>query len=442
MKGALQTAWLMFTCLGVQRWLNAVGAALLATGLALGHAGAPLVAMAIGTACLLLTPAFAGGMIFRGIAGARICRLIPHGRLQLLLGLLLVLILGAALFATVTALAGSRLTIGFPLLFARAAFVGTIALLATFAGAVSVLTMTCVFIGLGSLPVILPSLSRVGGIAYLFGSTSALLVVTACIWTTFGLWFLRATFITPLAVAEAGMAQGGGIVGRLKSSRSTALTTFLLGPSGIAWGAIAGLFGTALLTLLPRLTALWSGGAVRPAMADLLPLAGMVCVFGGITGFAVTRRAKQLWLRGGYSRAESFAVCETQMWRYYAASCSLVPVCFAVAIFLGKPAMSMVLLLSCAVTIGACLLYFSLMRVQPWSVADVLVAVALIAAFVFLLGALNNAWLSPAATTALLAVQALAAWLLRRTAKSRWQRIDWLIHKPRQYSAQVLQRAS
>lgn len=462
MKGVGRTI-LQLLCLSnaFQVWLMAIGTIAIVTGLSARAGGwypaaadlwSVLTILGLVTAVaapLVLTP-----LLFRAISAPRSVGLIPHGRLQLLLGalasqLLLCLFIGlvtatllsvgtagheapgataAAILAQVTAISFGCLTLHF------------IGFFWTSRSKLSALWLVgCAIWPRLVLVAIAPR--HLGDLIATSPALGAWLATCLLAWLGFGLVYVRVRRIAALFGGSSGSGTSPvpALVSHHTHARQTqryseqqALRLLLLGSARKPGMQSAVLLTAALLVI--ALSLLVTSGRIS-ARGWLLPIAGASLLASTIPGiFAgwMTLRARMLWLTSSLGRLELFRAAELRSWR-------IVGIVAAIALGIELPllvlsvnaapaAMRLVGILAMPLITGAAFVYVSLMGMPERRLIYALVSVACVAvigADFLCLIATTTSWLPM-----LLAAQVILLPALRTIAQRRWQRMDWLINKP------------
>lgn len=460
----LRLALLWFDFLPLQRWLNAIGAALLLLGaLPLLTGSTPGIAplgVMLGTVFIALTPLVAGGTTLRFTSTRLLRHLRPHGRLRLLLGATLAVTLLALLFLVAQLLLREMLP---PLRSADAFDPLRAAPLNVFLACWSVCALWWMlsFIASGW---------RLIGVAFWLAALSiwllgkmltlsvgdflaglnpgplpAFVLALAC-WTAFAAWYVRATSIRstiwqpddeqstskPAAARAAPEAGEGMDPGAL---RSQAEATFLLGsPRSTLNQLIAGL-AIAAAFLLVTLLVLRNHRTPLELIYVALPVLAMSCT---AVGFGVVGRARYLWLRTGSDRTGLFARSErlglSAALPRLAGGCAIIGI--ALVAMQRESVADMVLAAVTLAAFSVSAFYAGMAMTRGWTAEYWLVnlgLVALLAVLAFLLrpgrdlpvGVVLGAW----------GFLALLALLARTWAQHRWRDLDWRVSGPPRFNA-------
>ena len=468
MRGALATVKLMFTAARVQRWLLALGAAALAAALAGIATGVdswwPPVLLVGGSIVVLFIPAFVMGMLLRQLAAPRVVRLIPHGRLQLFLGVMLTALLvaiGAALMAIalIKTTGPAPYAMHHPIEQVRANFV--IALL--------VATAACLFFYYGSqsqfgalAPIACVAALRLLGSAFphlfphlrfsaLPGDPHAEGIVLAGItvsWALFAGQFLRAGHIAPpvwggsaSASMDPNARPAPWLAGpadpdtELPFTQRKAMRTLL---AGIHLGR------RGRIRLMPRVVLVYGGVVLflfwmgqGMGHGGTAVAATMIAFMGGIVGstlaLSMVRRARYLWLKAGLDRRQLFHVVETQAWRALLIIGAAVLVLIGLLCLLARQPPAIIARAGLLTLVpGAVFMYLCLLHTRGWlRFPDLLATVTCLA--LWLVGfVLSMSGTADPALLWLLGTEALLIPAFRTWAKARWRNIDWLVNRPQQ----------
>jgi hypothetical protein len=476
MSGALATVRLMFTALPLQRVLLLVGSLSAVVGLgataAGGHDSASWwVPMLLTGSCILglSIPPFLGGILLRSLSAPRTVQLIPHGRLQLLIGSLLAELLTAsipALFMVMIAAHGAHdrahmAAIGhapamlFATIFVSIFAAATVAFVTLYYGSASQFGILAPIVVIAIIPIAVHDFPQLQ--IREFPTSASDLAITLAgalgVWSLFGALYLRAGRIAPSVWGRA-VTFGGVTVappqwlaarqsgaGELSSQRD-AMRVLLTGSHVGGWAATAypvlsitvgGLFGFALI----------AGGHRGALEGPGRFLAVMVAYSGGLVSamaiLPMIGRARYLWLKSSLDRRQLFRETEVQSWRTLAIL-TLAAVSASVLICLLAKLSPRAIgeMLTLPAVAGPLMIYVVLMHTRGWRLADILVTTVLSA--IWLLGlVLSVLGLRGSAFLLLLAIQIPLIPVLRAWASARWTRIDWMINRPLQL-AQLLGR--
>lgn len=459
MKGVARTALLLLCWSAMTRWLLVIG--LVLTGLGVGgvaaathSAGRSLFAVVtfMGVITAVISPVLMGGVVLRCLSAPRTIELIPHGRLQLLLGafvtqLLLAMFIGGVFVVMSAVKSGPQ-----PVLPAGPG--GALAPL--FACSWAVLTLQ--FIGY-----YLVSASRFGGIWLLTwavwprlmsaafqywhirglfaapAGSAAMLAVVLLAWLAFAIAYLMARQVPMPHRNTIGVGarrrsdltpQHSGIPPERRFSHLEAIRWVLAG--GARQQRV--MVGTLAAWIAILLAAVAMRSRLPPGAGHAI--VGLLCMMAGpLTGsFAglMAQRAKPLWLQSGLGRRELFAAVEARSWRAVLPASVL---CAALAagwlVLTGQPLQLSAWSAGVLVTplaSGALFTYAQLQLVRGRRVADLL-----------LLGLAIGLWMSEffsmvvgaglPVVADLLAAQIILVPVLRILALRRWERLDWIIQR-------------
>lgn len=459
MRGMVQTALLLLGWSSMTRWLLAIGLVLTALGLcglgtAAHSAAEPLfVLMAIaGAICAAISPVLMGGVVLRSLSAPRALRLIPRGRLQLLLGaalaqlalavfisgIIAVLIAtGSASHATLPARFGDLFAVTLVVSYAALTFQLLGYYLASrFAfGGVWLLTLA-VWVRLISVPLQSAQLRATLSTAAGLGTVLAL---CALAWLAFALHYLSARHIHVPHWNNIGMGARQRSAASPPDSRPRperhfthheAIRTILTGGPRQRRNLVALLIGFAFIILV---TVMDRSHLPRGAGYAIV---GLICMMvGPLTGSiagVMSQRSKPLWLQSGLGRRELFAALEARSWRLVlsaAVFCALLVVGWSTlaAQPLQWSAWSVGVLVT-PLASGALLTYAQLQFVRGHRVLDILLlalAMGLWMAELFSLAVGAELFV----VADLLAAQILLVPVLRLLALRRWEKIDWRIHR-------------
>jgi hypothetical protein len=442
MKAALHISLLLFTMFRIQRWLGALGLALLAVAYFMPPAAA-VGCLIFGLVMLLLAPALGGGLLMRFLSSPRTLLLVPFGRLQILAGMLLsTLFISGAITLLVSTLPLEQIVQVSPsLVFARVAAIAAVLLLGSFVCAGSVPAATIWVFAIALIPLILQG-ERYGPLLPLMRLDAGTVgLFCAALWIAFSAVYLRLRLIRP---PDDGSGTLPMRVARVTASRGNAIRAYLTGSPSMATVIAGGLMATLLICGMwfVMFMVVPSGESLPERLSKSIAPALWFLAFAGLGGFIVSRRSKTLWLRSGLGRRELFGLCERQAWRYFAESSAAMLVLIA-ATWMIEPAsgpwLRMFLLFQLA--IGTCILYLGLMHVQGWRLPDLALAFVTTVFWIIAMAVAQSASSPPLFMPIATAAAVAFAMILRLAGLRRWQRIDWVICRPPRLPSQAL-RAS
>lgn len=452
MRGVVRTAIQLVWFSGLQRVLLGIGmvaiiVSFLGLGIDHGTAVAPLLALA---SVLGIIPAVApalllDGILFRSLSAPRAVGLIPHGRLQLLLGA----VLAQALLALLVTAAVSELY-----LYARGMLAPALSA-AVWVTAFSVMSsvflifyctsrysfggfavLGCV-LGVQLLFQAFPSLhardlfGTATGVSYLLGAS-------LLAWLLFGAQYLRARYIVvpvwgnfaafaPYSWSHPWFAAARTARDKARYDRRRAMRTLL---TGVPLGALPSVSTAAVCAVLFAIL-FFTGDHGQPNWHYLINF--MFALAGppvGLAAYPMLGRAKMLWLNAGLDRTELFRVVEAQSWRL-ALTIMSVALALAAIAALFHPTSGVTLgWMLLALPVGsAAMIYATLLYVRGRRLVDVLivgtVTLLWLAEFIVSRTEIDATVMAP-----LLGTQLLLTPLLRALAQRRWRGIDWLINRP------------
>jgi hypothetical protein len=463
MIGTLRIAMAYFSALSLQRWTNSIGLALMVIALAIravshGRAAFETSAMLVMFGgLLLLLPLAVGGGMMRAASTRIILHLHPRGRLQMLIGatlavtliatgvtLMLVLALNPQGIEGVSAPPWSRtppLTV-FATAWSVVAMVWLVVFIATGDRLLSFL--------IGFVPLALIRFGRT-----VFGAmpdASVMFILSVAAWTGFALWYLRAPSIRRLVYSRTRLEEANDNPLRRfflwangahsSPSRSRAADQYLLGmtPLGHVLLGVVLILGTALLQFV--FSSSFAGTPDLVALQFMAPLVFLPVVYisWGAMSFALTRRARILWLRSGMDRMALFRQVERSGMVGAMLSFGLLMIAIMLHSLARWPAQAdaIVVFLVVQIPFLVCLFYVGLSLTRGWTAQDVLLCLGLcvlLAGEAFLL----QPWSGHQSSAAPLVFVALLmlALLLRWHARRRWRGLDWRVARLLQMPARA-----
>lgn len=445
MSGVLRMAAAFLEISPLQRWLNIIGALLLAGALAIGLFGGPSAGpLAVGLSImglmpLLMLPVFMGGAAMRIASTPSVLHLRPGARVKMLLAATLVVTALAALCLLPGAIAGwldapprSRPG-GLPPAIVFQACWAVLALAWITVFAISFSRYTYGLVGL--IPVTVMALGRVVG--PVIPSVTWLFVAALCAWLLFCAWYLRVDRLQ----RPVGLTHGAAWDGREYSWLSLLTDRFARNAEPTKQEAqamllIGGRPGTYLLigcwvAIIFVLVHLMTGQNPRGnPVGQILFLLPFNAFYPATLGYYLARRARLLWLRTGMDRHALFQLTERigvrQVMLFWCVTAAVVA---AYAILANHIDPHLVLrMVASQFLLAAALAYVGTALVRDWSSGDVLLAMlaflAFVATVVVTLRYLREGIPTPVPlilTTGALAVSA------RHFAAHRWRTLDWRI---------------
>ncbi|HEX5461583.1 MAG TPA: hypothetical protein VFX20_16600 [Steroidobacteraceae bacterium] len=470
MTGVLPVLKLMFTVLPLQRWFLWIGASLalavVAATLSDTHGGATWwapVAMVGSGVFLFSLPTPASALLSRHLAASRALRLIPRGRIQLLVSGVIAQLLIASIAAAWVIDIASYLHVERRLPPAGGLTTYSI-LVGAFVGAFAMLTLFFVtlyyahrfhFLILLAYVVILRTLSVIfpddwPAREFITSGTAlaGVFIGTWIVWLLFGIAFLTAGRVTrPVLNQENGLltrwlAPGDGrAVSAPSEQRAT--RTLLTGRHrghylvrslmGIGAGVLCGYYWWTL-----------QGHPALQAGEERL-LAVLNAYMGGVAAAAVTYpmmgRARYLWLKACLDRGQLFRAVEAEGWRALLSIIGFALALCAYLCFLAQvPWAVIVRILLLSFVSGAAMIYLVLLSTRGWRVLEGVLVAALSA--LWLVALIQSAFAAAGGSrllVPLLAAELLLVPLLRGWAKSRWSSIDWLLNRPHNRLSAMIQ---
>lgn len=448
MSSVLRIALAYFNMVPLQRWLNLAalvmfaGAGLMAAfGQEANGAKAVFILCTFGITLMLMVPGLGGGMAMRMASRPSIGHLRPHGRLRLLLGSALAMTLVAMLACLPTMAATAYLAAhdlpgtgryGEPLevfgFFWPVAALGWIILFTLSRTLMVGLAIPAIAIGAMQLPFLLqrfPAFTPVH-----------LLELAAGAWVAFGMWYLRATRITPPMQQNSWMAGVSSYQWLLGSednqpgdSPDKAVACYLLGTSSHRVFVLTGIWTAAIFLAVSLLTPRGKGGQ-GSLLPFMLPFVAIQCA---VMGFNTARRARALWLRKGMARDNLFSVAEKLGLKAAMLSWGIVAGAVALFLLITEPqhAATVLLFVAAQAVVACCLFYLGMALVRNWSASDVILcisAILLLVAQMFF--AQPPAGLPPLQPVITLVVAVACVLPLRWYAHRRWLGLDWTLIKP------------
>jgi hypothetical protein len=461
-SGVIATVRLMFTAVSLQRWFlraSALLALVALAGMVAGKLGSPRwwTPVAILSACLLLAPSppLVGAALLRSLGAPRAVRLIPHGRLQLLLGglcaqVLVALIAGVAA-ATIVAYsenpqlhdhlsAAAAASAG---LFVSMFAIATVSLIALYYASAlrggALILISCI-VALKLLTIAFPNWH----LRQFMTSASALLftfIGALSLWALFAVGYLTAGEIRRPTLNQADgslmhwLDAGDGRAPIAASERYATRVLLTGGRFGrrVTRSVVGIGVGVLCCYCLWRLR----GNPIFNPEEDRF-LAIMVAYTGGILATASIRpmvgRARYLWLKTRCDRGQLFQKVEAEGWR---ALLSVGVFALAVSAYISLlarvPWQIVVETLLLSFLSGIAMIYVMLLSTQERPVLHGILVTALSALWFFGLfyGLLQHDFrVTGSRLFLLLAPQLLLIPLLRTWSQSRWQRIDWIVNRP------------
>ena len=472
MSGVFATLKLMFTAVRLQRAFLVVTSLCVVAGLGLLATGAHDGAGWFLIGCCILAvvlPPFLGGILLRNLSAPRTVQLIPHGRLQLLLGCFLAEALTATIpalfFAMVAAhVAHERAHLAsdsyppamlFALIFVSIFALATLFFITLYYGSASQFGILAPIVVIAAFPIVgrtFPQL-HIREFPTSAFDLSITLAGSLVAWILFGALYLRAGRISPSMWGRAvtsghvtmappqWLAAREGIAAALPGSRRDAMRMLLTGSypgfwSGVAYPALALIVGN-LAGFALVATGRHGGGLEGVGRFLAVMTAYSAGLASAMVILPMIGRARYLWLKSSLDRRQLFREAEAQSWRTLAiltlaAGVATVLVCFLSGV---TPRVAGETLTLSTVS-GAVMIYLVLMHTRGWRLADIILSTLLSAVWFFgLIVSVLGAGGSP--LLFLLAIQIPLIPLLRAWALARWTHIDWMINRPLQL-AQLL----
>lgn len=425
MSAVARIWWTFFTALPLQRWLAGGGlvlVGLLATaGVVLREALFGVVFSSLAFFILVVFPTlFASAAVFRALSAPRLNRFLPHFRGRMLAAILVLETTGLVLFALLlAALAwfGGRATPLEPLIYAFAFGTATFMLMFLVFG-----DWRYIWLWVGTV-VAFTVLGRSAPRALAAIPASAWAVAALAAWVAFGIWYLRARRIKPLALLPQPQSRSwsGRGLGET-TTREQALGVLVRGQ--LPWSRsrlFAGILNAAAFAVLVAIFAAPSSG-VFPFTSYVWPLVTMVVLWGKTT--AIVRRSRLLWLRIPGARDVVRREVERTLLRNVAGAGLVLlgaAALYSSPLFGAPPseALAGLALAVCAGLFGT----YAAFAALPGNLAQLAAfAVLMVAQF----GMLARA--SPALPDVVIvtALELIAALAFRALAVARWRRVDWL----------------
>jgi hypothetical protein len=392
-----------------------------------------------------------GALTIRKVSALRTLRFVPYARVQILLGMLLAIIVLAALLTACIAL----LHPATPMVLAplrdslTRTFEATLAL-ATLWTLWFFVTSANLWLGVTSLLILYSGMLRSNS---LFpsditnaGTANFLAVLALAVASLFAVWYLRVRRIalpqpdfTSLWIVGFNPAQ------TTVASRHAAINTYLLGQPSLVRATRDQLASWVLINAV----ILWMLAFARQRTHGLADfgLGPVLMVFslssiGNSLGRTIAGDSRHVWIRGGYSRLELFRTAERLTWTCLTILGAGVLVLSAAEwVLLPHGDHDWPYLLVVSLAMAACSTYFGLMnfnRVSGVDLSDTVLSTAIL----FLV--LYYAFLFPdepgaAIVRFVIAIcEIIGAFALRALALRRWRRVDWLKFRPRRTSSAAL----
>jgi hypothetical protein len=460
MSSVLGIALTYFRILSLQRWLNLAGLVLLTCGAVLFVTGGLLevhgnarevtkpmfVCFVLGVTLIMIVPGFGGGIAMRMGSTPAVLHLKPHGRLRMLLGSALAVIL-LSLLVTLPALAAHWFVVvhdldsalGYPEPWEM--FLGFLPLAAGGWALMFLLSRSAVGIAFfWLLPLAVVKLMNTDRPWILGLRFEHLVMAGVAAWVVFALSYLRARSIRRPAASAGNFSNDG--VGQPPfqwllnadtsgaPARPLAISHYLLGCGSMRLYVLTGAWVALIFLLLHLIMPRGSNAQGGPLLA-MLPYLSFQCA---ITGFTTARRARLLWLRAGLNRAEIFALASRLGLQATMITWAVPAAVVALQVGLSDPGRTpnALLFVASQAAVAVCMFYGGLSLVRDWSARDVLLCIALVILFIA-----QAVMLGPqrpgnyiAMWSGLLAGAAVLALLLRAYAAHLWRVLDWRLIKP------------
>jgi hypothetical protein len=402
-------------------------------------------------ACLLIM----GALTFRAVSSQRSLAFIPYARIRIVMGVLLAELVGATLVASNAALVHLRDPC-VPLAWGSVShtFVGSLAVMTLWilwsffvVGPTAWLRWTLVILVFICGPVLyvyIQSDSRFHGVDALDGFGLSALVAASL----FGVWYLRARYIAPPMPGTTDLGSVDFRRSRVQpdrsgaASRAEAVNAYLIGKPSIlraCWPYVAVI---TVANIVPAfIFQKWFSGTMR---VDVGLMSTMVFLSAG-GSYATTniaRRARALWIRGGYSRRELFRTAERlslSSLAYTGGPLVVLALLEWGGSLLGDTQRYLMLLM---LTTAFCNLYLMLMDFRRvwfgtgFAVFFGLTWLILMPHAIFF----PFTWMGPWGIV-IPGAEVVLAIVLRAVALYRWERIDWLVYQLPRQSSQALRTA-
>jgi hypothetical protein len=396
-----------------------------------------------------------GALTIRKVSALRTLRLVPYARVQLLLGVLLALVLLAALLTACIAFLHRPTAVVLVPLWDRLiyTFEATLALATLWTMWVFV-TSANLWFGIISLLIVQFGVMRSHS---LFksditnaGTADFLMVLALAAASLFAVWYVRVRRIAPPQSDFVTLWFVGSNSGHATAaSRRAAINTYLLRQPSVVRATRDQLAFWVLINAM----VLWVLAIARQhthghADFGLGPVIMVSCLssIGNYLGRTVAGDSRHVWIRAGCSRVELFRAAERLTWTCLAILGAGVLVLSAAEWILlphGDHDWPFLFVVSLAMVV--CNTYLGLMNFNGVSGVD-LADTVLSAVIVFLV--LCYAFVfpdEPGAATARFVIavaEVVGAFALRALALRRWRRVDWLKFRPRRTSSKPVPPAA
>lgn len=452
MSTVLRIALTYFQMVPMQRWMNLGGLLLLALGVVLGvladtveDAKGVFMACLFGVILIVICPAFGGAIAMRASSRPSIVHLRPHGRLKLLLGTTLAILLIVACLAIPTT-AGNMVMV-FHNLGPMNRFGEPLAVLVVLGsliamGWIVLFALSRTMLVALAFPLVVMAGMKVSFLLQTHPRLVAILLVTIgpLSWLLFGLWFLRAGRISQPQFPHDAMSSSGADnamrwlfdkdLSQVPATPAMAAFHYLLGVGSYRVYLLTGVWIAALFLAMQFIVP--TNSSNRNGM--LMSMLPFLVFNSAVMGYTTARRARQLWLRVGADRAGLFSLAERLGLIASMATWCIVAGAVVAYWLLTSPERGAWILLYTASQAAAaiCMFYGGFALVRDWSPGDKAITVGLILLFILQISVLGPSQSGNLAIpwTSLLVIAGALALALRWYARRQWRVLDWRLIKP------------
>jgi hypothetical protein len=317
--------------------------------------------------------------------------------------------------------------------------------------------MIC-FFGLGSawgqaiamstllLPMLVQKLSgQFPWLQFLGGSAWRLIPpCSAVAWLAFARWYVRVPIIAPLRFGFGRVAADAETRRRqptvqLTMTRARSLRWLLWGhdPADFRISTLSRVLPAVFYLGLAFLVLTAGGGLDRTGLGFLSPFVPLILALTGWgSAMRVSYRGRYLWLQSGNTRAELFEICERKIWQEWVVLATIfLLVVLAVQSEVSDPRVNVWYVIATALAPACAMIYLGMNPAGwPWPNALLTAAIAL----GWVIASLRPLFAGAPSTAAwwVVVVELSGAVLLRAYSRRQWERLDWVIHRPRRMTRQ------